>query len=89
MEVDETVQQAEAIFRFTEEVERRLAEHGIAGVEDLLQLYTQFRHALSSVSLRELQWASAEAERLARHLQQVCGELEHLSALKVALEVPH
>ena len=89
MEVDDTVQSAEAILRFSEEVDRRLAEHGIAGVDDLLQLYAQFRRALGSVSLRELQWASAEAERLAQHLQRVCAELEHLSHLKVALEVQH
>ncbi len=89
MHVEETVRLAEAIFRFTEEVDRRLAEHGIAGVDDLLRLYGQLRQALDRVNARELEWASGEAARLARRLEEVGGELHHLSALKTALEVPH
>lgn len=89
MHVEQTVRQTEAILRFTEEVDRRLAEHGIAGVEDLLARYAQVERALSTVSLGELQQASTEAERLAQRLQQLGGELQHLCALKSTLEVQH
>ncbi len=87
--VDQAVQQAEAIFRFTEEVDRRLAEHGIAGMTDLVRMYGQFRDALGQLELRELEWASAEAARLSKSLDQICTELAHLSALKASLEVQH
>jgi hypothetical protein len=89
MEVDETVQQAQAIFRFADEVNRRLAEHGISGVQDLLSLYAQFRRALGTLSSNELEWASAEAERLMNRLRQMCTELEHLRSLKAEFEVRH
>lgn len=88
-QVDQAVQQAEAIFRFTEEVDRRLAEHGIAGMADLFRLYSQFRDALGRVEIRELDWASSEAARLSKSLNQICTELAHLSALKASLEVQH
>lgn len=88
-QVDQAVQQAEAIFRFTEEVERRLAEHGIAGMTDLVRMYGQFRDALGQLELRELEWASGEAARLSKSLDQICTELAHLSALKASLEVQH
>ena len=89
MEVEETVQQAEAIFRFADEVNRRLAEHGISGMEELLSVYAQFKRALGALTQRELEWATTEADRLANRLRQVCTELEHLSALKAALEIHH
>jgi hypothetical protein len=41
------------------------------------------------VTSRELQWASAQAEQLAHRLSRMCTELEHLSALKAALELQH
>ena len=89
MQVEQTVQQAEAVLRFTQEVDRRLAEHGIAGVEDFLRRYAEFQRALGSVTVRELQWARDEADRLSRRLEGMCSELNHLRALKAALEVHH
>jgi hypothetical protein len=89
MEVEETVQQAEAIFRFAEEVNRRLAEHGIRGIDDLLSLYAQFRRALGALTQRELEWATEEAGNLADRLQRMCTELGNLSALKAQMEMQH
>jgi len=89
MEVDQAVQQAEAIFRFTEEVDRRLAEYGIAGMADLFRLYSQFRDAIGRLEARELDWASSEADRLSKALNRICTQLAHLSALKASLEVQH
>lgn len=89
MEVDETVQQAQAIFRFADEVNRRLAEHGISGIEDLLSLYAQFKRALGTLGQSELEWAASEADRLMSRLKQICSELEHLRTLKAEFEVRH
>jgi hypothetical protein len=89
MEVEETVQQAEAIFRFATEVDRRLAEQGIRGVDGLVGLFSQFRRALGTLTQSELDWATGEADRLAQRLRQVCTELQQLSALKDTLEARH
>jgi hypothetical protein len=89
MHVEETIQQAEAIFRFTQEVDRRLAECGVAGSSELLAIYRQLRDALAQVPLAELEWALQEAIRLEQRLQALDGELGHLCTLKAAFEVPH
>lgn len=89
MHVEHTVQQAEAILRFTQEVDRRFAEAGIAGVRDFLERYAEFERALAGVTLRELQWASVEADRLSRGLERMSAELRHLGALKAAFELPN
>lgn len=89
MHVEETVRQTEAILRFTEEVDRRFAEHGIAGVADFLERYAQFERALAAVSQSELAWASGEMDRLVHVLQRMGSELQHLTALKAALDLHH
>ncbi|MDG2307324.1 MAG: hypothetical protein P8R42_22285 [Candidatus Binatia bacterium] len=88
-QVEQALQKAKAIFRFTEEVDRSLAEQGIAGLSDLFGLYAQFRDALGRLETRELDWASSEADRLSKSLNQICTELAHLSALKASLGVQH
>jgi hypothetical protein len=89
MQVEQTVRQVEAILRFTEEVDRRFAEHGIAGVSDFLDRYGSFQRAIATIAASEVDWARAEAARLIGHLERMGRELEHLSALKSALEVHH
>ncbi|HZR80706.1 MAG TPA: hypothetical protein VFD92_06395 [Candidatus Binatia bacterium] len=89
MQVEQTVQQAEAILRFTEEVDRRFAEHGIASMAEFLQRYAEVESALASLSASELEWASGEADRLLQRLQKMGTELQHLTALKSAFEVRH
>jgi hypothetical protein len=89
MQVEQTVRQAEAIFRFTEEVDRRFAEHGIAGMSDFLERFAQFERAMAALSASDLEWATAEADRLLQRLKRMGEELEHLTALKSALEVHH
>jgi hypothetical protein len=89
MRVDETIQQAEAIFRFTQEVDRRLAECGIGGTAELLAIYRQLRDTLAQLALPELEWALEESVRLEQRLQALGAELGHLCSLKAAFEVPH
>jgi hypothetical protein len=89
MEVEDTVRQAEAIVRFSEEIDRRLAEHGIAGVPELLRSYREIRVALGLLQAPELEWACREAYLLSRRLAEVASELKQLSTLKNALEMQH
>lgn len=89
MQVDQTIQQAEAIVRFTQEVDRRLAECGIAGTQELLSLFAQLRQALGRIDGAELDWATRETRRLEERLRALGTELQHLSALKAAFEAPH
>jgi hypothetical protein len=89
MQVDQTMQQAEAVFRFTQEVDRRLAECGISGTTELLALFRQLREALARIERAELDWASQETARLEQRLRDLGTELQHLSALKAAFEIQH
>jgi hypothetical protein len=89
MEVEETVRQAEAIVRFSEEIDRRLAEHGIAGVADLLRSYGEIRRAVGRLEAPELEWACREAFQLSNRLAHLASELQRLSTLKSALEMQH
>ena len=89
MQVDQTIQQAEAIVRFTQEVDRRLAECGIAGTGELLSLFAQLREAIGRIEGAELEWAARETARLEERLRTLGTELQHLSALKAAFATPH
>lgn len=89
MQVDQTIQQAEAIVRFTQEVDRRLAECGIAGTRELLSLFAQLREAVGRIEGAELEWAARETARLEERLRTLGTELQHLSALKAAFATPH
>ena len=89
MQVDQTIQQAEAIVRFTQEVDRRLAECGIAGTRELLSLFAQLRDAVGRIEGAELEWAARETARLEERLRTLGTELQHLSALKAAFATPH
>ena len=89
MQVDQTIQQAEAIVRFTQEVDRRLAECGIAGTRELLSLFAQLREAVGRIEGAEFEWAARETARLEERLRTLGTELQHLSALKAAFATPH
>ena len=89
MEVEDTVRQAEAIVRFSEEIDRRLAEHGIAGIAGLIRSYGEIRLALGRLEAPELEWACREALDLSTRLAQLAGELQRLGNLKNALEMQH
>jgi lipase chaperone LimK len=89
MRVDETIQQAEAVVRFTQEVDRRLAECGIGGAAELLAIYRQLRDTLAKLPLPELEWALEESVRLEQRLQALATEIRHLCALKAAFGVQH
>ena len=87
--MEELLRQTDQIINFTREVNRRIAESGISGVEGLVGLYDQLRGALAKVSGQELEWAQAEVTRVLDQLKRLSEELGHLAALKAALETGH
>jgi hypothetical protein len=89
MEVEDTVRQAEAIVRFSEEVDRRLAAHGIAGIAGLLRSYGQIRLAPGRLAAPELDGTCREALQLSSRLAHLATELQRLSTVKNALEMQH
>ena len=87
--MEEMVRQTDQLINFTREINRRISESGISGVEGLVALYDQLRAALGKVSQNELEWAQGEVNRVLESLKRLSEELNHLSALKAALETGH
>jgi hypothetical protein len=87
--MEDMVRQTDHLINFTREINRRIADSGISGVEGLVALYDQLRSALAKVSPQELEWAQGEVNRVLESLKRLNDELQHLSALKTALETGH
>jgi hypothetical protein len=87
--MDEMVRQTDQLITFTREINRRIGESGISGVDGLVALYDQLRSALARVSPQELEWAQGEVNRLLESLKRLSDELAHLAALKTALQTGH
>jgi len=87
--MEEMVRQTDQLINFTREINRRIGESGISGVEGLVQLYEQLRSALGKVTPQELEWAQGEVNRVLESLRRLSDELTHLAALKAALETGH
>jgi hypothetical protein len=87
--MEEMVRQTDQLINFTREVNRRIAESGVSGVDGLVALYDQLRNALAKVSTQELDWAQGEVSRVLESLKRLSDELSHLAALKAALQTGH
>jgi len=87
--MEEMVRQTDQLINFTREINRRISESGISGVEGLVALYDQLRAALGKVNQNELEWAQGEVNRVLESLKRLSEELNHLAALKAALETGH
>ena len=87
--MEEMLRQTDQIINFTRDINRRIAESGVSGVEGLVTLYDQLRGALGKVSHKEIQWAQDEVTRVIDRLRHLSDELKHLAALKSALETSH
>jgi len=88
-EMDDVLRQAEALLRFSGEVENRMAESGLGGVTGVIERYVQLRQALDRLSQRELDWAKGEVDRLIATLTAVAEQLEQLRAIKLAIVDPN
>ena len=87
--MEEMLRQTDQIITFTREINRRIGEAGVTGVDGLVKLYDQLRSALSKVNHQELEWAQAEVGRVIDRLKGLSQELAHLATLKSALETGH
>jgi hypothetical protein len=87
--MEEMVRQTDQLINFTREINRRIAESGVTGVDGLVALYDQLRNALAKVSTQELDWAQGEVNRVLDSLKRLSEELAHLAALKAALQTGH
>jgi hypothetical protein len=87
--MEQMLEQAEAVLRFSGELQRRMSEVGVEGVAGVMSLYAQLRSALEKVSHDELDWASAEVSRVVERLNKISDELGRLKALKTSLESPN
>ncbi len=84
--MEQMLEQAEAVLRFSGELQRRMSEVGVEGISGVMGLYTQLRSALEKVSHDELDWAAAEVTRVLDSLNQINSELSRLKTLKLTLE---
>ena len=87
--MEEMVRQTDQLINFTREINRRIGESGISGVDGLVSLYDQLRSALAKVTPQEIEWAQGEVNRVLDSLKKLSDELAHLAALKTALETGH
>jgi len=84
--LEEILHQAEAILRFSEDVQHRLAEVGIDGIGGVLALYTQLRGAMDRVAQSEIEASTADVTRLVESMQHLRDELRRVKALKRTVE---
>jgi len=87
--MEDMVRQTDQLINFTREINRRIADAGISGVDGLVALYDQLRSALAKVSPQELEWAQGEVNRVLESLRRLADELQHLATLKSSLETSH
>jgi len=88
-EMEQMLEQAEAVLRFSGEVQRRMSEVGVEGIGGVMGLYAKLRSALERVSHDELDWAAAEVNRVLDSLNRINDELKRLKSLKLSLETGH
>jgi hypothetical protein len=87
--MEQMLEQAEAVLRFSGELQRRMSEVGVEGIGGVMSLYAQLRSALEKVSHDELDWAAAEVSRVLESLNRINDELKRLKSLKLSLETGH
>ncbi len=78
--------QAEDLARFYSELTRRLPQHGVRDVAELLALYEQVRSAVSAISRQEISWAADQTQGLVEELVQMEASLQAVRRLKATLE---
>jgi hypothetical protein len=77
--------EAEELARYYSELGRRLTQHGVRDVADLLALHDRLTGALGAVTRQELGWAAEQTQRLLEHLVHMDASVQALRRLKVQL----
>ncbi|MBI3770627.1 MAG: hypothetical protein HY271_19330 [Deltaproteobacteria bacterium] len=84
--LEELLHRAEAIFRFSEDMQRRLSEIGVDGLGGVLRLYGQLRSAMDTVARSEIEMSTADLTRLVATMQKLRDELQRMKVLKRSFE---
>ena len=84
--LEEILHQAEAILRFSEDVQHRMSEVGVDGIGGVLSLYSQLRGAIDKVAQSEIEASAADVARLVESMQHLRDELRRVKALKQTVE---
>ena len=87
--MEQMLEQAEAVLRFSGELQRRMSEVGVEGIGGVMSLYAQLQSALEKVSHDELDWAAAEVNRVLESLTKISDEVRRLKGLKLSLDTGH
>ena len=80
------LEQATAVTRFGAELQRRMGEVGLNGVQGIFALADQLQRALATVSQPEIDHAEADLDRVSERILSLKDELRQLKAVKTDLE---
>ena len=80
--------QAEDLIRYYSELVRRLPQHGVRDIAELLGLFEQVRGAVASISRQEIGWAAEQTQQLVQELVEMDASLQALRRLKAAIDRP-
>jgi hypothetical protein len=86
MTAQNLLEQATAVTRFGAELERRMGEVGLQGVQGIFALAERLQRALATVSQPELDGAEADLDRVADRIRSMKDELRQLKAVKADVE---
>jgi hypothetical protein len=80
------LEQAAAVSRFGAELQRRMSEVGLNGLQGIFALADQLQRALATVSQPELDGAEADLERVADRIRSMKEDLRQLKTVKLDVE---
>lgn len=80
------LEHAGAVMRFQSELQRRMGEAGLPGLQGLFTLAEQLQRALATVSHHELDGAEGDLERVADRIRTLQHDLRQLKAVKTDFE---
>lgn len=84
--VERVLPRMEAVLRFTQEVNARLAAIGVDGVGGALELYRRLRSALDGIPDSELDRMTADVQALSAALARLQAEIAEIRRLKTLVQ---
>jgi len=79
--------EADAAVRLEGEMARRLARHGVRGVDEMVEMHDRLRRAADAIALPEIDFALARIAGLSDRLRLLRSRLDRLAAARRALGV--
>ncbi|MBU6281820.1 hypothetical protein KGQ64_06220 [bacterium] len=77
--------ETDAAVRLEGEMMRRLAQHGLRGVEEMVELHERLRRAADAIALPEIDFALARIGSLSDRLRLLRQRLDRLASLRRAV----